>query len=49
MTQSLDVPALLEQLTLEEKASLVDGADFWRTQGIERLGIPSVMLRKPSG
>lgn len=41
---SLDVPALLAALTLEEKASLLDGSDFWRTQGIERLGVPSVMV-----
>src|SRR3954451_3606384 len=40
----LDIPALLTELTLEEKASLLDGADFWRTQPIERLGIPGVMV-----
>ncbi|MEU6284782.1 glycoside hydrolase family 3 C-terminal domain-containing protein [Streptomyces sp. NPDC047028] len=40
----LDVPALLGELTLEEKAGLLDGSDFWRTQPVERLGIPSVML-----
>lgn len=31
-------------LTLEEKASLTSGADFWHTKGVERAGIPSVML-----
>lgn len=40
----LDVPALLARLTLEEKVSLLDGADFWRTQPVERLGIGKVML-----
>jgi len=40
----LDVPALLAALTLEEKASLADGSDFWNTQGVERLGIPAVMV-----
>ena len=42
--------------TLEEKASLTSGADFWTTKAIDRLGIPSVMmtdgphgLRKQSG
>lgn len=40
----LDIPALLAELTLEEKAALLDGSDFWRTQPLERLGIPSVML-----
>ena len=43
-------------LTLEEKASLTSGADFWTTKAIDRVGIPSVMmtdgphgLRKQSG
>lgn len=35
---------LVLQMTLEEKAGLCSGKDFWRTKGIERLGIPSVML-----
>ncbi|WP_426571613.1 glycoside hydrolase family 3 C-terminal domain-containing protein [Aquihabitans sp. McL0605] len=45
MTASrFDVPALLDQLTLEEKASLVSGSGFWWTRKIERLGIPSIMV-----
>ncbi|MHC0432970.1 beta-glucosidase family protein [Streptomyces sp. O3] len=40
----LDIPALLTALTLEEKAALLDGADFWHTQSNERLGIPSVSV-----
>ncbi len=43
-TARLDIPALLADLTLEEKASLLDGADFWRTQPVERLGIPGIMV-----
>ncbi len=35
---------LISKMTLEEKISLLDGMDFWHTQPIERLGIPSVML-----
>ncbi|CAH0211414.1 Thermostable beta-glucosidase B [Microbacterium oxydans] len=31
-------------LTLEEKASLTSGADFWTTKAIERAGIPAVMM-----
>jgi beta-glucosidase len=53
---TLDVPALLAALTTEEKAGLLDGADFWRTQPVERLGIPGIMvtdgphgLRKQAG
>ena len=35
---------IISQMTLEEKASLCSGADFWRTKAIERLQIPAVML-----
>ncbi|MEK4854236.1 glycoside hydrolase family 3 C-terminal domain-containing protein [Paenibacillus sp. FSL H7-0756] len=35
---------LISQMTLEEKAGLCSGLDFWNTKGIERLGIPSVMV-----
>ena len=35
---------LISHMTLEEKASLMSGADFWHTAAIERLGIPSVMM-----
>ena len=34
---------LVSKMTLEEKASLCSGLDFWNTKGIERLGIPSVV------
>jgi beta-glucosidase len=40
----LDIPALLASLTLAEKAALTSGSDFWHSEGIERLGIPGVML-----
>ena len=35
---------LINQMTLEEKASLMSGENFWNTKGIERLGIPSIMM-----
>jgi len=35
---------LIEQLTLDEKASLMSGKDFWQTQNIDRLNIPSMFL-----
>jgi beta-glucosidase len=37
-------PELLTDLTLEEKASLCSGADFWRTTAVDRLGIPAIMV-----
>lgn len=39
-----DIKALISEMTLEEKASMCSGSDFWNSQGIERLGIPSVMM-----
>ncbi len=35
---------LVSQMTLEEKAGLCSGADFWHTKAVERLGIPAVMV-----
>jgi beta-glucosidase len=41
---SLDIAALLSELTLEEKASLTSGSGFWYTAPVERLGIPKIMV-----
>lgn len=35
---------IISQMTLEEKAGLCSGADFWRTKAVERLQIPAVMV-----
>ena len=35
---------IIQQMTLEEKASLMSGKDFWQTKNIDRLGIPSIFL-----
>ncbi|MCZ0703216.1 beta-glucosidase-like glycosyl hydrolase [Natronobacillus azotifigens] len=35
---------LIKQMTLEEKASLMSGKDFWQTQDIKHLGIKSIFL-----
>lgn len=47
---------LVSQMTLEEKASLCSGKDFWTTKAVERLGVKSFMvtdgphgLRKQAG
>ena len=34
----------LDDLTLEEKASLTSGGSFWSTKAVERVGIPAVTL-----
>ncbi|MHA7964238.1 glycoside hydrolase family 3 C-terminal domain-containing protein [Paenibacillus sp. CAU 1782] len=35
---------IIKKMTLEEKASLMSGKDFWQTQDIQRLGIPNIFL-----
>lgn len=40
----MDIKALVSQMTLEEKCSMLSGQDFWHTQAIERLGIPAWMV-----
>ncbi|GAA0399752.1 beta-glucosidase [Paenibacillus motobuensis] len=51
-----DIQALISEMTLEEKAGMCSGLDFWHLKGVERLGIPSIMvtdgphgLRKQTG
>jgi hypothetical protein len=39
-----NIKEIISKMTLEEKASLCSGLDFWHTKGIERLGIPSIMM-----
>ncbi len=39
-----NVKELISQMTLEEKAGMCSGDDFWHLKGVERLGIPSVMV-----
>lgn len=35
---------LIGKMTLEEKAAMCSGADFWHTESVERLGIPAMMV-----
>ena len=44
MAHQLDIPKLLQDLSLEEKAGLCSGQDFWHTKAVEHLGIPSAMV-----
>jgi beta-glucosidase len=43
-TSMKNIENLIAQMTLDEKASLCSGLDFWYLKGIERLGIPSIMV-----
>ena len=40
----MDIKKLISQMTLEEKAGLCSGLDFWHTKPVERLGVPAVMV-----
>jgi len=44
MGKELDVATILSKMTLEQKAGLCSGADFWHTASAEELGLPSVMV-----
>ena len=39
-----EIREIVKRMTLEEKASLCSGKDFWHLEGFERLGVPSVMV-----
>jgi len=39
-----NIKTFIAQLTLQEKAALCSGQDFWHLKGIQRLGIPAIML-----
>lgn len=38
------IKELVARMTLEEKASMCSGGDFWHTEAVERLGIPASMV-----
>ncbi|RJS62970.1 beta-glucosidase [Priestia filamentosa] len=44
MNRKETIQQLIQELTLEEKAGLCSGLNFWNTKPVERLGIPSVMV-----
>lgn len=38
------IKELVSKMTLEEKAAMCSGADFWHTEAVERLGVPASMV-----
>ena len=44
LTQHNEAAGLVAQMTLEEKARLCSGKNFWFLEGVERLGVESVMV-----
>ena len=41
----LNIEEILKEMTLEEKASMCSGADFWHTEAIDRLSLPALPLQ----
>lgn len=39
-----DIKKIISEMTLEEKAGMCSGEDFWHLKKVERLGIPAVMV-----
>lgn len=39
-----NIKELVQRMTLEEKAGMCSGLDFWHLKGVERLGVPSIMV-----
>lgn len=39
-----NIKQLVKQMTLEEKAGMCSGKDFWHLKSVKRLGIPEVMV-----
>ena len=40
----MDIKKLVGEMTLEEKAGLCSGADFWHTKTVDRLNVPTSMV-----
>lgn len=40
----MNVKEIVRKMTLEEKAGLCSGADFWRTKAVEHLDVPQMMV-----
>ncbi len=38
------IKALISEMTLEEKAGILSGEDFWHTKAVKRLDIPEIMV-----
>jgi len=40
----MNIEELIAKMTLEEKAGLCSGLNFWETKPVERLGVPSILM-----
>lgn len=44
MSENRNIDEIVKQMTLEEKAGMCTGLNFWNLKGVERLGVPSIMV-----
>ena len=44
MNVEQEIRELVSELTLEEKIGMIHGAGLFRTEGVERLGIPPLIM-----
>ena len=40
----MDIEKIIQSMTLEEKAGMCSGDDFWHTKAVERLEVPRIMV-----
>jgi len=40
----MNIKEIISKMTLEEKAGLCSGRNFWETKAVERLGVPSILM-----
>ena len=40
----MNIKEIIAKMTLEEKAGLCSGRNFWETKSVERLGVPAIMM-----
>jgi beta-glucosidase len=44
MNNNEEIDSIMASMTLEEKAAIIRGQDFWNTREVERLGVPSICM-----
>lgn len=40
----MTIKEIISKMTLEEKAGMCSGSDFWHTKAVDRLGVPPIMM-----
>ena len=46
MAEDESLPALVGELTVEQKAALCLGSDFWHTAPVEAVGVEPIMVHR---